>query len=195
MNGGLFRSVMGEEFDKLDPAVARFHGTGPGARAVGSLRVRRGESLLSKCCGWFMRVPSASESTDVRLDVSDFSGGEHWSRRFGDRPFESRMWEQHGLLVEGFGPARFWFNLRAEAGSLIFDTVSCRILGIPLPRVFWPRIGVQASPGNSEQNSGDVFGIHVELSLPIVGLIAEYSGDMRQLSSAGMENQLMGVDP
>ena len=110
----VFRSVMGDDFANLSPAVARFHGTGPGARARGSLRVRRGQGWLSMCMGWIMGVPAATDAIPVSLDVLPDFRGEHWSRRFGNRPFESQMWEHQGLLVEAIGPAHIAFRLRAD---------------------------------------------------------------------------------
>ena len=180
---GLFRSVMGDDFANLSPAVARFHDTGPGACARGSLRVRRGQGLLSKCMGWLMGVPAAADAIPVTLDVLAGSRGEHWSRRFGDRPFESQMWEHQGMLVEAIGPAHIAFRLRADAGDLVFDTASCRVLGIPLPSFLWPRIQVRASASESEPESLDRFGILVVLSMPLVGLIFEYSGEIKQIQS------------
>lgn len=179
----LFPTVMGDDFLKLCPSVARFHGTGPGALAEGSLRVRRGDNLLANWLGHLLRVPHAAESLPVRVEVLQWKRGEHWRRHFGSRRFESRMWEHQGLLVEAFGPARFGFQLDAKAGNLLFQTVGCWLLGLPIPGTFRPNIRVKASPSVTEPESDAVFSIFVEMTMPWLGRIVEYSGEMRQIST------------
>ena len=70
----------------------------------------------------------------------------------------------------------------------MFDTASCRVLGMPLPRFLWPRIQVRAGASESDPDSFDRFGILVELSMPLVGLIFEYSGEMTQIQSENPAN-------
>ena len=68
----LFSAVLGDDFKKLHPAVARFHGTGPGAHAEGLFRVTRGNGPLSYAMGWIMRLPrsAAAEQGDAKAQYN-----------------------------------------------------------------------------------------------------------------------------
>lgn len=176
----LFPNVMGEDFKRLAPVVGRFHGTGPGARAQGTLRVRRG-SGVAYGLGWILRLPRATEAIPVTLEVLPLPNGEHWRRYFGDQRFESRMRQQDGKLRESIWPACFSFQLLAEDGALVFHTKGCSILGVPLPRPLWPRIVVRASESVTLSESSERFTIFVEMSMPGLGRIVEYYGEMQQI--------------
>ena len=180
---------MGPDFPKLHPSVARFHSFGPGALAEGSLRVRRGTNLVANLIGWLGGVPPASETgIPVRLEIQPGRRGEqglqgeHWRRRFGERPFESQMWERDGLLMEAIGPTVFGFRLLSEDGCLRFETERCHFLILPIPRFMWPRIRVVASPSPTDPESQQQFGIFVDFHLPCIGRIVEYSGEMLHLN-------------
>lgn len=178
----LFPAVLGDDFEQLHPAVAKFHGTGPGARAEGLFRVTRGNGPFSYAMGWMMRLPHPADAVPVTLQITACPRGEHWNRNFGTQSFQSQMWEEGGRLIEAVGCTRFAFQLREEAGALVFRMIGCKVMGLSLPSCIWPRIQVRASSSKSAPASRDVFSILVTLSLPLLGLIVKYEGEIKRSS-------------
>lgn len=178
----LFPAVLGDDFEQLHPAVAKFHGTGPGARAEGLFRITRGNGPFFYAMGWIMRLPQPAVAVPVTLQITACPRGEHWNRNFGTQSFQSQMWEEGGTLIEAVGCVHFAFQLREEAGALLFRTIGCKVMGLSMPYCIWPRIHVCASPSNTVPESYDVFSILVTLSLPLLGLIVKYEGELKRTS-------------
>ena len=178
----LFPAVLGNSFKQLHPAVARFHGAGPGARAEGLFRVTRGNGPFSYAMGWIMGLPRAAAALPVTLQITACPRGEPWNRKFGTQSFHSQMWEEGGRLIEAIGFTRFAFQLREEAGALVFRTIGCKVIGLSMPKCVWPQIQVCAGPSNTAPESHEVFSILVTLSLPLLGLVVKYEGEMKQTS-------------
>ena len=51
-----------------------------------------------------------------------------------------------------------------------------------MPKCVWPQIQVCAGPSNTAPESHEDFSILVTLSLPLLGLIVKYEGEMKQTS-------------
>jgi len=75
-----------------------------------------------------------------------------------------------GLLSERFGPFAFDMALIVDGAKLAFVVRRWSFLGLPLPAALAPG-------GASYEFAGDGrFHFHVEIALPLIGLIVRYSG-------------------
>jgi hypothetical protein len=168
----LYPALLGPAWMSLAPSVRRLHEGG--ARARGVFRVRRGEGFFARLVAALLRMPPASEGTLVTLAVDPAGGGERWSRSFGGRMLRTLQWQSGALLVEAMGLVQCLFELRAEAGALVFDqvraTMGFRRLALPLPRALAPRV-----EGRAEAD-GDEVRVDVRIHAPLVGLLVRYDG-------------------
>ena len=107
----------------------------------------------------------------VQLQVND---REHWVRTFGKKSFSSYQYSGKGrdchLVVERFGIVSVALAVVAMDDRLYFIPRRWKMLGIPLPVALAPS-------GNSfEYQENGVFKFHVEIRVPLVGLIVAYKG-------------------
>src|SRR5436853_4741 len=100
----LYQRVLGEQCDRLHPALCRFFADDRPRRAVGRLRVTRTAGWLRKLAATALGLPPAGEY-DLVLEVTPHAAGERWVRRFGKHVLATNQREHHGFLRESSGPA------------------------------------------------------------------------------------------
>jgi hypothetical protein len=168
----LYATLLGPAWMSVAPSVRRLHAGG--ARARGVFRVRRGEGFLARLVAALLRLPAAGEGVAITLAVDPAAGGERWSRTFGGRILRSFQWQSGALLAEALGLVQCLFELRVEAGALVFAqvraTMGFRRLALPLPRVLSPRV-----EGRAEADGDEVL-VDVQIHAPLVGLLIRYDG-------------------
>ena len=175
----LYAAVLGREFAELSPALQRFHGQASGGLAKGAVEVRRGPGLLARVAGWGMGAPPAGQGVPVELRVDVDGGVERWIRHFAGRPLNTRQWRVGDRLVEAVGLSQLHFDLRVEAGGMVFEQRSCTVLGLALPRALAPRVEARVTAAGDPETPGDQWDIFVSISLPLVGFVVSYAGTMR----------------
>jgi hypothetical protein len=172
----LYESVLGDRFSALPPVLRRFHARNE-AHAHGFLRVERGRGLIARLAAWVMGLPAASERAAVDLAVVVEDGREVWTRRFSTsavaegRPMITRQWREGTYLVEAVGATRTYFELVSEPEGMCFAQRRCTILGITIPSRLAPKVHARARSSDAEG-----WEVEVRISLPVVGLVVEYSG-------------------
>ena len=97
-----------------------------------------------------------------------------WRRTFADHSFTSTQEEGRGrfdrLMCERFGPFAFGIALTREPDRLRLVIRRWSVFGIPLPRALAPF-------GSAYESAEDGrFHFHVEIRLPLLGLIVRYRG-------------------
>lgn len=102
------------------------------------------------------------------------AGREIWHRAFGGRSFSSTQEEGRGrferLLCERFGPFAFAMALVLDDGRMRLVVRRWTAFGLPMPLALAPT-------GNAyEYVEAGRFRFHVEIGLPLVGLIVAYRG-------------------
>ncbi len=168
----IYERVLQERFGSLDPSLRRFLGEVRGGRAVGLLRVTRGDGPLRNAIAAGMGIPPAGEY-DTALEVTPLKEGQRWRRLFGIHALETSQREYRGLLLESSGPASIGFELVVEEGSLLFLPRRAWVFGIRLPLWLAPRIEAENLPGESGG-----WRVRVRFGVPLLGRIAEYEGDV-----------------
>ena len=86
------------------------------------------------------------------------------------RAAEEQRDPERGLLVERFGPIAFAMAVVVRDGRLHLVQLRWTFLGMPMPRWMLPTGTV------CEHDADGRFNFHVEIVLPIVGLVVAYRG-------------------
>lgn len=174
----LYRKVLGTAFAELPDQVRAIH-EGTGTRKwAGQAEVRRGKGWGAHAIAWLLGFPGAADRIPVSVSFSPHQGGELWTRNFGGRKFTSIQECGTGrndyLLVERFGPISVALALVLDEGRLFLVPRRWSLLGMPLPAFLLPR-------GTSfETQENGKFRFDVEISLPVLGLIVAYKGELEQ---------------
>ncbi|MFI4994953.1 MAG: DUF4166 domain-containing protein [Hyphomicrobiales bacterium] len=170
----LYRRLLGESFTALPLPLREMHDIGPGLSAEGMASVERGRGLLSRLVGLAFRLPPAGRDVPVSVRFEPKQGSEIWHRNFAGHRFSSFQsagrGRAHRLLRERFGP--FAFDLALVVADERLDLVPRRwsFLGLPLPNALGPRCEA------FEFAEEGKFHFHVEIGLPVVGLLVRYRG-------------------
>ena len=170
--------MLGPAYAALAPAVRIAH-EAPLA-AEGAMDVVHGNHVLTSLLVRIMKLPATGTDVAVVLQVANEPhtgpGARStmvWRRQIGATVLDTRQFARHGRLVEQSGPGTVEFMLDVACdGSLRYESVTCRFLGVSLPRFLAPRVRAQVAPNGS--------GWHVEVTAQWCGrLVCRYGGAMR----------------
>ena len=117
------------------------------------------------------------------MTLSRKGEGELWQRRFAGRAFESLQSAGSGrfdkLIAERFGPFVFGLALVRDGERLQLIVRRWSLLGVPLPLTLAPK-------GDSYECVEDGrFKFHVEIGVPVAGLLVRYQGRLEAVGSEG----------
>jgi Domain of unknown function (DUF4166) len=168
---GLFPSLLGETFNRLDAPVRAVHG-GRSRRLRGTATVARGQSFLARLLCTIASLPRSSDRMALEVQITAEGHTEQWTRYFGDsRPMDSRLLGKRGLLTERIGPAVLVFRLGQREGGIEWSFVKIFALGIALPKRWF---SVAAFSGAR----ADRYTFSVEVALIGVGRVIRYDGEL-----------------
>ena len=165
----LYQRLLGASFERLPPALRRFHAQ-PGGAATFALQVTREPGFLHAVAAALIGLPAANARALGTLVVTVRGEREVWERSFPDTKLTSVQWIDGGRLVEASGPVHILFDVTADERGMQFAPVAWRCFGVPLPGALLPRI--------SSTVRGDATGweLLVSIALPGLGHIASYGG-------------------
>jgi hypothetical protein len=170
----LYRRLLGEAWEILPAPIRAMHDVAGSLTVEGKASVERGRHWLARAVAGIVGFPQAGANVPVSVTFRAGNGREHWQRTFAGRSFTSIQEEGRGrsarLLVERFGPFAFGMALVLEGGRLRLLMRHWSFMGIPLPRVLAPKVY------SFESAEADRFRFHVEIALPVLGLIVAYRG-------------------
>ena len=161
-------------WSRLPAAVRELHSHVESVKYTGRGSVERGTSLLSQMVGAMMRFPTANSNTPVTVEFNIRDGKETWTRHFGSRQFQSTLSARGKYLRESFAFVSILFMLETDANGLRMLPVRWAALGIPLPKILWP--GIVAY----ETEIDGRFHFYVEASMPLIGLVVRYRGELQR---------------
>jgi hypothetical protein len=170
-SASLYRRLLGPDFDRLPPALRRFHDASGGGSAAGVVRIQRGGRLATRAVARMLRLPAEGDRVDVTLRVTvQKDGRERWERAFGAHRLRTTQWLERGRLIERVGAAAFAFEVAADERGMRFRSVGCRWLGVALP----PRlaVGVDADVWGFDEH----WDVKVVVRAPRTGVISSYEG-------------------
>jgi hypothetical protein len=171
--------LVGEGWQRLPEAVHNAHLTDDLMEARAVFRVSHGQSWLARCMAWLARLPAQSDAAPVRLAVHRVEGGERWERAFPNTRLISIQYDAgDGLLGERFGLLDIRFRLPVMDRALVYLQESAALtlgrLRLSIPKWLAPQVTARESTAAD----GKTPHILVSVSLPLVGLLVEYEGDL-----------------
>lgn len=171
----LFQAALGEGWALLPEPLKALHSQTGQWR--GSVQVQRGQHWLARLMNRWLRLPQqtrrAPAVVSMRSHRCPVSGkaSEKWLRQFGeDRNYATVLSLHRGVIRERFGAAAIAMSLKATRLGLSFDAKRVYLLGVPMPKLFTPRVDAY------EHVHGQRCYFSVKVSLPLVGLLIHYHG-------------------
>lgn len=168
----LYQRVLGGDFDRLPEVLRRFHGAPSGATARGTFRVERGAGRVRNWLATRAGLPLPGEAVALRLDVTVQGDEELWTRTFGAAPLRTRQRERKGRLVELHPPWALCIRLSASEDGMQLDHEAITWHGLRLPRCCAPDVTTTV------QAQGKGWFVAVSVSLPVLGMVCRYSGEV-----------------
>ncbi len=158
----------------MPAAVRTLHEAPSGTTYRGEACVRRGRGILANLAARFAGLPPAARSVPVTVSISYDADRETWRRRYAGHVMTSTMAEGSGrwsrLMVERIGPVRLGMALVAEGSRLRLVPRRWSLLGMPMPLILAPNGSM------FEEERDGRYRFHVDVSSPLTGFIASYSG-------------------
>jgi len=170
----LYRRLLGDAYAQLPPPIQAMHDLADTLIVTGLATIERGRNPIARVIAAAIGFPPAGENVPVKVRFTLRNGREVWRRTFADHSFTSTQEEGRGrfdrLMCERFGPFAFGLALVRDADRLRLVIRRWSVLGIPLPRALAPF-------GDAFESAEDGrFHFHVEIRLPVIGLIVAYRG-------------------
>ena len=170
-NQTLYQRVLADDFSRLPRVLRDFHSRAHGAEARGWVRVKHGRGILRRILARALRLPPVGERVEVALQVKTSGDRETWIRGFNGQRVTTTQWQEDQYLIEKAGPLRFVFRVEADSKELRFHFRHNRIGSMKLP---FPLLCVNARACST----GEKWNIEVTISAPLLGMLAEYSGEI-----------------
>lgn len=170
----IYRQLLGAAYGRLSGPVQAVHDMTGRIVLKGASEVRRGRGTLSRLIARIVGFPPEGDAVPVTVTLSREGDREVWARDFDGHRFRSLQYlgvgRNEGLLVERFGPIAFAMAVVVRDGRLHLVQRRWTFLGVPMPRWMLPTGTV------CEHDADGRFNFHVEIVLPIVGLVVAYRG-------------------
>jgi hypothetical protein len=169
----LYERVLGNQYDTLSPAVARFHRLQGRIRIQGECAIEAARHPLLRTCARWLRLPLTDARQAFHFTLDAGPKREIWCRHFPDREMKSRLFSSPSdQLFEQLGIAKLEFDLHVEDGRLSMQLRSVRVAGIPLPMRWMPEIWA------FEIGSGSRFEFDVGARWKRCGTLVAYRGHL-----------------
>lgn len=175
----LYRELLGSAYHSLHARVQQLHDFSGSQVWSGTADIDGGKGVLAKIIRKIMGFPGPASNVPLRVSFrpdSSGDGAELWTRDFDGQKFSSVQMRGTGrnehLLIERFGPMRFAMALVVDENRLTLVQRSWSFLGIPMPKFLMPN----GQAFEAEEDGKFLFS--VEISMPIIGLVAAYRGTL-----------------
>lgn len=170
----LYRNILEDAWQELPKSIQDMHDLTGSKLVSGMATVERGKGMLAEMVAKIFGFPQAGSEVPVTVDFMLRDGKEYWKRTFAGKSFTSIQFAgkraYKNLICERFGLFTFGLAVVVENGKLQLIIRRWNILGLPMPLFLAPS-------GHSYESEEDgKFNFHVEISLPLIGLIVRYQG-------------------
>lgn len=171
----LYKRILGEKYAILPKAVQQLHDFDSEAVYEGKCYVRRGTGLLSNIFADLLSLPKTGENSSVSVHFRSEGAKECWNRSFNGRPFRSVQWQAGDLLYEKLNFTTLVFKVVATGQMLDLDLQQVYVLGLPLIRFLSPKVIAR------ETEEDGRFHFFIRTSLPLLGVLVEYEGNLERV--------------
>jgi hypothetical protein len=172
MSAPLFRSLLGGNFENLDPRLRWVHG-GESRILRGMATVERGTTLAAAILCALASLPRTMHNAAIEVRIEVTERGERWTRLFGQgRAMRSSLRRSGNFLVEQLGPAKLKFLLGVRDTGLEWTLARVTLAGIPLPVQKWFR-----ATARIDMQSGR-YHFLIDSGVRGIGRIVRYEGEL-----------------
>jgi Domain of unknown function (DUF4166) len=168
----MYRSVMGDAFNRLATPVQQFHSFVGRHQYHGQVKVAEPASILAKLLAILLGAPMKASQGPIRFELLAAPATETWTRFFPGKTMRSTLTKSGNRIVERLGASRLTFELKEVSGALEMRLEKLHFLGIPCPGWMAPTVTARESGGVNTLN------FHVRASVPFVGTVASYTGHL-----------------
>ncbi len=170
----LYKRLLGPVFNGLPTAIRDMHDFQSQRVSEGMCEVRRGRNPVARWIADFFRFPDEGAEIPVRVTFDARFGREFWTRSFAGQTLRTEQWLSSAcgetVLIERFGPVAVTLQAIADGNDLRFEIRRLTVLGIPMPRILFPRIAARETVQRS------LFTFDVRADLPVLGMLIRYHG-------------------
>ncbi|VWX61964.1 conserved hypothetical protein [Burkholderiales bacterium 8X] len=178
--GSMYQQALGAPFDRLHPALRKFHRLQGRHVLFGEVETHAPASMPAKLLARCLGTPLRSGRGEIRFELdapadSESAPVESWTRHFPGRTMRSRLALAQGAIVERLGPVRLAFMLQEHEGRLSMRLVRMHVAGVRCPGWLLPQVLAEETGGDgriefrisaSLAHIGEVAGYHGHLLLP-----------------------------
>jgi hypothetical protein len=168
----MYQSAMGPAFDRLHPALQRFHALAGRWTLQGQVRIEPPQRRLGRLLARMTGTPRTAREGPIEFQLEAAPHRERWLRRFPGFHMASALSLHGGEIVERLGPATLHFTLGEQSGALVMELQRMQFAGIPCPRWLMPRIHAV------ERGEGDRLHFDVRADVPGCGRVVRYHGQL-----------------
>jgi hypothetical protein len=170
----IYRQLLGSAYEQLALPIRTLHEIATKRTFRGEANVTRGRNFLSRLVARIVGFPPEGDRVPVTVTLSRCGNRELWERDFAGSRFASVQYlgegPNEGLIVERFGPIAFAMAVIVADGRLNLVQRRGTAFGIPMPRWMLPK-------GEAFEHDADGrFNFHVDIVLPVIGLVVGYRG-------------------
>lgn len=175
----LYARALGADFDALPGPIRALHQAQGRSVWRGRASTRGAAGPGAALLAWFFGFPGDQADCAIELEILAGPDGSKWTRRFGGRPFSSRLSHPRpgGLFRERFGAASMDVRLTPDGGRLVYSVQGWRLGPLPMPRALGP-----STLAHEEVDANGRFAFDVEIRLPFVGRLAGYRGWLERVA-------------
>lgn len=168
----LYQRAMGPAYQRLAPALARFHALSGPQCLWGQVQVHAPATWLARVLALALGAPQRAVQGAITFELDARPDAEVWTRRFPAQTMRSTLREVAGQVVEHLGAARLTFVLHESEGRLVMQLQQLHFCGIPCPAWLRPQVVAQ------ETGVGDALHFDVQATVPGVGRVVSYQGHL-----------------
>ncbi|WP_349744081.1 DUF4166 domain-containing protein [Roseateles cavernae] len=168
----LYQRAMGSDFERLAPALQRFHSLSGDCRLQGMVQTEAPQGWIARILARTLGTPLQTSQGPIRFELRAAPHEECWVRHFPQQSMRSVLRLEQGRLIERLGLARLDFELTERKGELRMALCGLRFLGLPCPGWLCPEVLAE------ERGDGDRLHFHVRARLPGLGQVVAYQGHL-----------------
>jgi hypothetical protein len=173
----LYQRAMGPAFQRLAPALARFHSLSGTHLLQGRVQVDAPATWSGRLLALALGAPQRAAEGTITFELDARPAAERWTRRFPVQTMQSTLREAAGQVagqvVEHLGAARLTFALHEAEGRLVMQLQQLHFCGIACPKWLRPRVVAE------ETGIGEALHFKVQATVPWVGRVVSYQGHLR----------------
>ncbi|WP_163831511.1 DUF4166 domain-containing protein [Spartinivicinus ruber] len=166
----ILQKHLGESYNNLPPLLEQAHRGD--IYLKGKAIVKRG-NRLGNIIANILKMPPASTDCNLQVYGNHTEDSMKWQRHFENHIMTSNFKIAGEFLTEQLGPISLLLKLNIKDNKLSYHVVKTSVFGIPIPKVFSPTLTAY------EMEYNELYRFHVSISLPIIGLLISYNGDLK----------------